>query len=126
MTNVSLGQNSNMTVPPSERERIQKFYLDVLGCPLTKTSGAADVFRMGTDFYIGFVYNDSALDEPTLLKSIWLELRTARPDELKKKILEFGIKEIEFWDKDHFYFQAPGGQVFRLVGDTEDMSKWQR
>ena len=81
---------------------------------------------MGTDFYIGFVYNDSALDEPTLLKSIWLELRTARPDELKKKILEFGIKEIEFWDKDHFYFQAPGGQVFRLVGDTEDMSKWQR
>jgi len=24
---------------------------------------------------------------------------------------------------DHFYFQAPGGQVFRLVGSDEGMTK---
>jgi hypothetical protein len=48
---------------------------------------------------------------------MWLEVRTARPEEMKKRILEFGIQGIEHWDKDHFYFQAPGGQVFRLAGD---------
>ena len=45
---------------------------------------------------------------------------------MKEKIVGFGIKKVEFWDKEHFYFEAPGGQVFRLVGTTEDMSKWER
>lgn len=60
------------------------------------------------------------------LKSIWLELRTDRLEDLKAKILQFGIKEIEYRDRDHFYFQAPGGQVYRLISTAEDMSKWQR
>ena len=126
MTNVSLGENSKMTVLPSERDRIQRFYGDVLVCPLTKTSETADVFQMGADFYVGVVYDDTALSETVLLKSIWLDLRTDHPEELKQEILKFGVKEIDFRDKEHFYFQAPGGQVFRLVGHTEDMSKWQR
>jgi hypothetical protein len=44
---------------------------------------------------------------------------------MKRKILAFGVKEIETWDKAHLYFQAPGGQVFRLVGDGEDLSKFE-
>jgi len=36
-------------------------------------------------------------------------------EELKKKILQFGIKGIETKDRKHFVFQAPGEQVFRLV-----------
>jgi hypothetical protein len=72
------------------------------------------------------VYDDSALSESDRLKSIWQELRTDRPEELKQKILTFGIREIEYFDKEHFYFQAPGGQVFRLVGNAENMSKVQR
>ena len=49
-----------------------------------------------------------------------------RPDDLKAEILRFGIGEIAYRDRDHFYFQAPGGQVFRLIDAAEDMSKWQR
>jgi hypothetical protein len=26
-----------------------------------------------------------------------------------------GVKEVEYPDKSRFYFQAPGGQVFRLA-----------
>jgi len=84
-----------------------------------------DLVRLGGDFGIGVVYDDSALSASDRLNSIWLDLRTDDPEELKQKILAFGIKEIEFWDKEHFYFQAPGGQVFRLVGKTEDVSKCQ-
>ncbi len=125
MTTVSLGENSKLTALPSERDRIRKFYRDVLGCPATRESDKSDIFRIGTGFYLGVVYDDSALSASDALKSIWLDLRTDHPEELKQKILEFGITGIAFWDKEHFYFQAPGGQVFRLVGTGEDMSKWQ-
>ncbi len=112
---VSLGEHSKLTVRPSERNQIREFYQNILGCPTTKMSEEIDVFKIGTTFFLGVVYNDSALSNEDCLKSIWLELRTENPEELKNKILEFGIKEIEYWDKEHFYFQAPGGQVFRLT-----------
>lgn len=123
MTTVSFGKNSKMTVLTSERDRIQRFYRDVLGCQVTEKSKTMDIILLGTNFYIGVAYEDSALSESDLLKSIWLELQTNRPEELKQKILKFGIKEIEYPDKKHFYFQAPGGQVFRLAGKTEEMPK---
>lgn len=123
---VSLGENSKMTVHPAEQDRLERFYREVLGCNVIHKSKELDLIQMDHSFFIGVVYDDSALPESELLKSVWLDLRTDRPEALKQKILQFGIKEIEFWDKEHFYFQAPGGQVFRLVGKTEDMSKWQR
>lgn len=126
MTGAWLGEHSKMTVLPSERDRVQRFYHEVLGCQVTKKSETADLIQLGTNFYIGVIYDDSALSELDLFKSIWLEIRTDHPEELKQKILKFGIREVTYWDKEHFYFQAPGGQVFRLVSSTEDMSKWQR
>jgi len=44
------------------------------------------VVMLGENSNIGVVYDDSALSEPDLLKSIWLELQTDRPEELKQKI----------------------------------------
>lgn len=126
MTNVALGEHAKMVVLPSERGRVQQFYRDILGCRVTAKSKAMDLIRLGTDFYIGVVYDDSALSAADRLNSIWLEIRTENPEELKQRVLAFGITEVEFWDKEHFYFQAPGGQVFRLVGVSEDMSKWQQ
>jgi hypothetical protein len=126
MTTVSLGENSKLTALPSERASIRKFYQDVLGCPQTRESDRADFFRIGSNFYLGVVYDDFALSVSDRMKSIWLELRTDSPEELKQKILKLGIQEIEYWDKEHFYFQAPGGQVFRLASTTENMSKWQQ
>jgi catechol 2,3-dioxygenase-like lactoylglutathione lyase family enzyme len=126
MTTVSLGENAKMTVLPSERDRFQRFYRDVLGCRVIEKSNTLDVVQAAPNFYIGVSYDDSALSESEMMKSIWLDLRTDHAGELKQKILKFGIKEIKYWDTEHFYFQAPGGQVFRLVGTTEDMSKWQR
>ena len=126
MTNLALGEHSKMVIRPSERDRVQRFYRDVLGCRVTAKSEAMDLIRVGTDFYIGAVYDDAALSDSDRINSIWLELRTEDPAGYKQKILGFGCKEVEFWDKEHFYFQAPGGQVVRLAGKTEDMSKWQQ
>jgi O-phosphoseryl-tRNA(Cys) synthetase len=126
VTVVSLGENLKLSALPSERNRIRLFYGDVLGCPLTKTAENADVFRLGATFYIGVIYEDSVLSDQEALRSAWLELRADHPEELKQKILNFGIKQIPHWDKEHFYFQAPGGQAYRVVGSSEDLSKWQQ
>jgi hypothetical protein len=87
---VSFGENSKLTALPAERNQIQAFYRDVLGCSLTKTSESADIFQLGRNFYLGVVYHNSALRVSDRLKSIWLELRTDRLEELKAKILQFG------------------------------------
>ena len=126
MSSISLGENSKLTVLPSEREQIQIFYREILGCEMTKTSPGADVFQIGSNFYLGVVYDNTALSLTDRMKSIWLELRTDHLEQMKAKILKYGIKELEYRDRDHFYFQAPGGQVFRLISTTEDMSKFQR
>jgi uncharacterized protein YndB with AHSA1/START domain len=121
MTRVSLGANSKLVVLASERESIQHFYRDVLECKVD-INPQADLIWLRPDFYLGVVYENSALRASDMLKSLWLELRTDHPEELKQKILKFGLKEIEYQDKEHFYFQAPGGQVFRLANTTEDLN----
>ncbi len=122
MTTVSLGANSKIAALLSERERIQQFYRDVLGCDVD-FKPEADLIWLRPDFYLGVVYEDPAAGESQLLMAIWLELRVERPEELKEKILRFGVTTIEYpRDEDHFYFQAPGGQVFRLVSNAEEMN----
>jgi hypothetical protein len=40
---------------------------------------------------------------------------------MTRKILGFGVRKLDLPDP-HLYFQAPGGQVLRLVGIDEDLS----
>jgi hypothetical protein len=126
VVSVLFGNHSKVTVSPSERDQIQRFYRDVLGGNVATRSDTFDLIRIGTDFYMAVAYDASAPSGPDLLKSIWLELKTNDPEGLKHRILNFGIKAIETRDKEHFTFQAPGGQVFRLVGNTEDLSRYER
>ncbi|MCE5317087.1 MAG: hypothetical protein LLG04_06950 [Parachlamydia sp.] len=55
------------------------------------------------------------LPDNELLKATWLELKKDHPDKLKQKLLAFGVQEIQYPDKSHFYFQAPGGHVFHVA-----------
>ena len=43
---------------------------------------------------------------------------------MRQKIVAFGVKVLDVPDP-HLYFQAPGGQVFRLVGSHEDLAKYE-
>ena len=114
-TTMRLGSHSKFTAQPSERDRIRTFYQDVLGCKLTTRSENVDSFQLGEDFNIGVVYDLSSPPPAVISKGIWLELETDQPEELKARILHFGIQGMDYFDKKHFYFEAPGGQVFRIV-----------
>ena len=47
MTNISLGQHSKLTANRAERDRVRKFYTQVLGCPATKESERSISFASG-------------------------------------------------------------------------------
>ncbi len=117
MKRVVFGKNSKSIASKKNRLLIQRFYRDVLGCTV-KSFENADRIEIGPHFQTTVIYEEKQLREPDLLKSIWLELECDDPLTLKQSILDFGVAEIVYWDKKHFYFQAPGGQVFRLVQKT--------
>jgi hypothetical protein len=123
MTNVTFGNHSSVIVPRNEREKIREFYVGVLGGTITKAQDERDFIRLGENFYVVFLYGD-VTDESGFLRtarSIWLELKSDNVEELTRKIIGFGVHKFDMPDP-HLYFQAPGGQVFRLVGIDEDLS----
>jgi catechol 2,3-dioxygenase-like lactoylglutathione lyase family enzyme len=123
MARVIVGNHSAVLVPRKDRDRIRKFYCDVLGCKITRKNDQKDDLRMGENFYIAFMYGDDA-DESEFLrtgKSVWLEIKSDNVEEMRQNILDFGVRKLDIPDP-HLYFQAPGGQVLRLVGIDEDLS----
>ena len=63
----------------------------------------------------GFVEPEETLPEADYLKATWLELKVPDPEAVKARLLHFGVKPVDFPDPTRFFFQAPGGQVFRLA-----------
>ena len=123
MAKVIFGNHSSVLVPRQDRDRIRKFYCDVLGGKLMKADPERDFIRLGDDFYIAFLYGDVP-DESEFLRtarSVWLEIKSEDVEEMIRKILVFGVRRLELPDP-HLYFQAPGGQCLRLVGIDEDLS----
>jgi hypothetical protein len=126
MARVVLGNHSAIVLPKLEQNRIRQFYRDVLGCEIIRESDEKDDFRLGGNFYIGILYEDEsvALDQRGFSRAIYLELQADDVEELRQRIMNFGVKVLDMQDS-HLYFQAPGGQVFRLVGINEDLSKYE-
>lgn len=124
MAKVILGNHMAVFAARSQRDLIHRFYCEVLGCRVNARSDEVDRFQLA-DVHIIFVYQDSALEESSFLRSMYLELKADDTEEIKRKILAFGVRRLELPDP-HLYFQAPGGQVFRLVGMTEDLSVYER
>jgi catechol 2,3-dioxygenase-like lactoylglutathione lyase family enzyme len=139
MAKVLFSNHSAVRVRRTDRDRIRKFYRDVLGCNLVREFDDKDDFRMGDDFFIAFLYGggrgveadkgvtyaaDDTLSDGDFLKAIFLELKADNVEATRQRIVAFGVKVLDVPDP-HLYFQAPGGQVFRLVGINEDLSRYE-
>src|SRR5262249_39776492 len=84
MAQAIFGNHAAVRVPRTERDRIRRFYRDVLGCTITRDGEQKDDIRMGDNFYIAFLYENEgvALDESGCLKAIYLQLKTDNVDEM--------------------------------------------
>jgi catechol 2,3-dioxygenase-like lactoylglutathione lyase family enzyme len=118
-----LGNHTAVFAARSQQDRIRKFYGDVLGCKVRARTDEVDRFQLD-DVHFCFVWQSTALDESDFLRATYLELKTDDAEKMKRKILAFGVKTLDVPDA-HLYFQAPGGQVFRLVGIDEDLSTYE-
>lgn len=65
---VIIGNHSSVLVPLQERDKIRKFYCDVLGGKITKAEDDRDFLRLGDNFYIAFLYGN-APDESEFLRT---------------------------------------------------------
>ena len=100
MAKVIFGNHSSVLVPRQDRNSIRSFYCDVLGGTVMKADPERDFIRLGENFYIGFLYGDVP-DESEFLRtarSVWLEIKSDNVEEMRRKILDFGVRKIEVPD----------------------------
>jgi hypothetical protein len=116
---VTIGNHLKMTLARELRPRTREFYaktleLKVLESPVKDL----DLYQFPGGFVLGIFFTDAAaevLSESDHLKATWLELKVEDPIAWKKRLVDFGVRAVDFSDTSRFYFQAPGGQVFRLA-----------
>ena len=123
---VKIGNHMKMTLRPEIRPRTHAFYSETLGLKILESPRSdLDLYEFTEGFVLGIFFTDDAsevLAEPDQLKATWLELKVEDPKIWKEKLQDFGVLEVDYPDgSGRFYFQAPGGQVFRLAGLDGDL-----
>jgi uncharacterized protein YndB with AHSA1/START domain len=117
---IELGNHIAAVVSRSDRASIRAFYNEVLGGETLVANDTVDRLRLGTS-HLCFVWQDAPSKPELFLGATWLELKTQDVPALVRRVQAFGVKVLDVPDP-HLYFQAPGGQVYRVVGDAEDLS----
>lgn len=114
---MSLGPNVKITAPASTRAAQHALYAGVLGCDVLTPTPQMDVFRFpdGACVGVAFVPDAEALTPAQAMRGAWLEYRVADVDRTTAALAELGLTPFDYVDATHRYFQAPGGQVFRLA-----------
>jgi hypothetical protein len=118
MPSVSVGNHAKINAPAAVRQRLREFYVGTLGCQMIDAPGPDfDLFEFAGGFVFGLFFGDetAVLSAADHLKATWLELKTADPEGLKKRLLDFGVRPIDYPDTARFYFQGPDGQVWRIA-----------
>ena len=116
----SIGNHMKFNVHTSLRDRVRSFYMDVLKCTtMPSPAPNLDLYLFTDQFVLGVFFCDESevLSEEAHLLAAWLEIKTNDVQSLQQRLVEFGVKEVDYADKSRFYFQAPGGQVFRLASE---------
>lgn len=76
-----------------------------------------DLYEFDGGFVLGLFFGPAAdsLSEADHLRATWMELKVDDPAAWKARLQAFGVRPVDFPDPTRFFFQAPGGQVFRLA-----------
>ena len=127
---IELGTHYRSSASETERESIRQFYTQVFECELRSSDELTSNIPENIDLFIfssGHCYGvefftdtETALELEQHYLACWMEISTDDVNSLKQKCLEHGAVEItDYWDQGHFYFHAPGGQVYRLIDQGE-------
>ena len=113
----SIGNNMKWTMSDTLREGLRAFFEKGLGATRVQELTALDAFALDGGQVIGVQYVDQAraLTAEQLSSAPWLEFLTSDVPGAVARMDELGLGRIDYHDKQHVYFHAPGGLVFRLA-----------
>ncbi len=123
---ITIGNHLKMTVPGALKARTREFYGGLLGLKsIPSPAENLDLYEFPGGFVLGLFFSDDRaelLSDQDYLKATWLELKVDDLAQWKERLQRFGVTEIKYDDPSRFaepyprfFFQAPGGQVFRLA-----------
>ena|SRR5712692_6236989 len=112
-----IGLNHRLSVAKTFQKETRALYQGVLGATVQSPRPDLEVFTFANGSGIGVYYVDpgEALTPAQHMKAIWLEFEVDDEPAVIAGLEKLGMRAFEYFDKAHKYFQAPGGQVFRLA-----------
>ena len=112
-----IGLNHHLNVANILRQQTRALYEGVLGASVMSQRPDTEIFKFANGSRIGVSYVEpsQALTPEQHLKAIWLEFEVEDEKVTVAKLETLGMRPFEYFEKAHKYFQAPGGQVFRLA-----------
>ncbi|HZU13928.1 MAG TPA: hypothetical protein VFB58_13890 [Chloroflexota bacterium] len=115
-----LSNRAHIFAPPDAKQPLADLFTNALDCTVAEVAVPGKAipflliqFRNGAGMTVEFV--DDALTPELARRGAYLELLDADPDGVRERVLAHGATVVDYPGTPYFYFQAPGGQVFRIV-----------
>jgi len=102
-------------VGANRREAIRRVFTEVLGATAVTPRENMDAYVLADGASVGVFYSNEVLSEADARLGAWLEFLVTDVGEAARALTALGIERVDYDDKTHPYFQAPGGPVFRLA-----------
>ena len=122
---IALSNSIHLYARPDTKEKFLEFFTSILGLEAMESSDALGSpepiysFQFSNGASLSVEFTPDALDDQQAQRGAWLELRTDDAMGLQQKVLAAGLPRVVHPYTPFFYIQAPGGQVFRIVGSKE-------
>ena len=116
-----LSNRVHLFAHPSHRDELDRLFTEILGLPPAASLDPPGydepvlVYRFTDGASLSVEFTPPSPHESRVSRGAWLELVVDGAVEMKKRVLEAGLPSVPFDGNDHFYFEAPGGQVFRII-----------
>ena len=122
---IDFGVGLSMPIKPESMKMAEEFIANCLGCPEISRNPNYTCFKFPNGQILGLTPDSNAPTEKEYENSTWLEVVSEDFDATKKRIQQFGAREVAGGMEEAFFFNIPGGAVFRLISreQAKAMSK---
>ena len=114
---INFGVGISMPVQPNQRERAELFLSKIIHCKEIMRNDTYTCFEFPSGQVIGITPDPNAPAELEYKNTTWLEIVSSNFKVTKKRIQEFGVREVPGSDEGTYFFHLPGGAVFRLISE---------
>lgn len=112
----AMGLNVKITAAHAHRARWRALF-GALGVTKIEAPPNAEIACLDDGGHVGVFFVDAgdALPDELAARAPWLELRVGDVDVAIRALDALDTPRLDYTDKTHVYFRAPGGVVFRLA-----------